>query len=128
MVVRGEAPVVNVDASGNRDAVSVERGLLDNLRVLDQDYDRGAQPLYGSSGRPRRHSTLIVDGAKARNIGISASAIQEIGINQNPYTAEYPRWSRRRIEVITKTATDKYHGTVMCSSEIITSTHEMLLR
>lgn len=85
---------------------------------------RFMDPAGGLGGTP----TLIVDGAKARNIGISASAIQEIGINQNPYTAEYPRWSRRRIEVITKTATDKYHGTVMCSSEIITSTHEMLLR
>jgi hypothetical protein len=55
--------------------------------------------------------SLVVDGMEARNAGVTASAIQEIKINQNPYTAEYPRWSRRRIEVITKTASDRYHGT-----------------
>jgi outer membrane receptor protein involved in Fe transport len=48
---------------------------------------------------------------EARNVGVTASAVQEIKINQNPFTAEYPRWSRRRIEVITKSATDRYHGT-----------------
>ncbi len=112
MTVRGEAPVVSVDASGNRDAVSVERGLLDNLPVLDHNYlqalSRFLDPAGGLGGSP----TLIVDGAEARNAGVTASAIQEIRINQNPYTAEYPRWSRRRIEIITKSATDKYHGTL----------------
>ncbi|MBK5292921.1 MAG: TonB-dependent receptor, partial [Acidobacteriia bacterium] len=43
--------------------------------------------------------------------GVTASAIQEIRINNNPYTAEFPRWSRRRIEVITKSSTDAFHGT-----------------
>jgi hypothetical protein len=49
---------------------------------------------------------------ESRNVGVTASAIQEIRINNNPYTVEYPRWSRRRIEVITKSATDAYHGTL----------------
>jgi hypothetical protein len=49
---------------------------------------------------------------ESRNVGVTPSAIQEIRINQNPYTAEYPRWSRRRLEVITKTAADRYHGTL----------------
>jgi hypothetical protein len=112
LFVRGEAPIVSLDASGNRDAVSVERGLLDNLPVLDQNYlqvlSRFLDPAGGLGGSP----TLIVDGAESRNVGVTASAIQEIRINQNPYTAEYPRWSRRRIEIITKTGTDKYHGTL----------------
>jgi hypothetical protein len=112
LTVLGEAPAVNLDSGGNRDAVSVERGLLDNLPILDQNYvqalSRFLDPGGGLGGTP----TLIVDGAEARNVGVTASAIQEIRINQNPYTSEYPRWSRRRIEVITKTSTDKYHGTL----------------
>ena len=60
---------------------------------------------------PDSEVSLIVDGMEARNVGVTPSAVQEIKINQNPYTAEYPRWSRRRIEVITKSATDHYHGT-----------------
>ena len=112
VTVRGEAPVVNVDAAGNRDAVSVERELLDNLPVLDQDYVRALSRFLDPAGGLGGSPTLIVDGAESRNIGVSASAIQEIRINQNPYTVEYPRWSRRRIEIITKTGADKYHGTI----------------
>jgi hypothetical protein len=48
---------------------------------------------------------------ESRNVGVTASAIQEIRINNNPYTVEYPRWSRRRIEVITKSSADSHHGT-----------------
>ncbi|HYZ86810.1 MAG TPA: carboxypeptidase-like regulatory domain-containing protein [Bryobacteraceae bacterium] len=110
LIVRSEAPVVNLDASGNRDAVSVQRGLLDNLPVLDQNYVQTLSRFLDPAGGPGGSPTLIVDAAESRNGG-AASAIQEIRINQNPYTAEYPRWSRRRIEVITKAGTDKYHGT-----------------
>ncbi len=46
--------------------------------------------------------TLIVDGVEANSAGVSASAIQELKINQNPYTAEFSRPGRGRIEIITK--------------------------
>ena len=112
VTVSAETVRVNTDIGGNRNTVSVERGLLDNLPILDLDYiaalARFLDPSTPGSGGP----SLIVDGMEARNVGVTASAIQEIRINQNPYTVEYPRWSRRRIEVITKAATDRYHGTL----------------
>ena len=111
VLVPGEDTRVNTDAAGNLNAVSVERGLLDNLPVLGLDY-LAALSRFLDPGTPGgAGASLIVDGMEARNIGVTPSAIQEIRINQNPYTAEYPRWSRRRIEVITKTGTDSYHGT-----------------
>jgi hypothetical protein len=97
--------------SGNLNAVSVEHGLLENLPILGLDY-LTALSRFLDPGTPGDAGTsLIVDGMEARNVGVTPSAIQEIKINQNPYTAEYPRWSRRRIEVITKAGTDRYHGT-----------------
>jgi len=103
---------VTADIAANRDAVSVERGLLDSLPVLDLDY-LTALSRFLDPGTPGGTGTsLVVDGMEARNVGVTPSAIQEIRINQNPYTAEYPRWSRRRIEVITKTAADRHHGTL----------------
>jgi len=103
---------VALDADRNADAISVERTMLDNLPVLDNNYlstlarflDPGTP---GGSG-----ATIVVDGMEMRNAGVTASAIQEIRINNNPYTVEYPRWSRRRIEVITKSSADAYHGTL----------------
>ncbi|MEW5979273.1 MAG: TonB-dependent receptor [Acidobacteriota bacterium] len=98
------------DVTKNRNAISVEQGLLEALPILDLD-PIAALSRFLDASNPDSGASLIVDGMEARNVGVTASAIQEIKINENPYTAEYPRWSRRRIEVITKSATDRYHGT-----------------
>ncbi len=95
----------------NRDAVSVDQKLLQGLPVFDQDYiatlatflDPGA---IGSEG-----VSLVVDGAEANRVLVSPSAIQEVKINQNPYSAEYFRPGRGRIEVVTKQGSPEYHGT-----------------
>ena len=48
---------------------------------------------------------------EARTVGVSPSAIQSIKVNQDPYSAEFPRPGRGRIEVVTKAgASDTYHG------------------
>jgi outer membrane receptor protein involved in Fe transport len=99
-------------ASGNVDTISVERTMLDNLPFLDMNY-LSALGRFLDPGTPGGAGTsIIVDGMEMRNVGVTASAIQEIRINNNPYTVEYPRWSRRRIEVITKSSADAYHGTL----------------
>lgn len=102
---------VSVTPGQNADAISVERTMLDNLPILDNNY-LSALTRFLNPGMPGDAGTsLIVDGMESRNVGMTASAIQEIRINNNPYTVEYPRWSRRRIEVITKSSADSYHGT-----------------
>src|SRR5262249_4400531 len=55
--------------------------------------------------------TLIVNGVEVNNLMVSASAIQQIKINQDPYAAEYPRPGRGRIEVVLKPGSQEYHGT-----------------
>jgi hypothetical protein len=102
---------VSVAPGQNADAISVERTMLDNLPILDNNY-LNALARFLNPGTPGDAGTsVIVDGMESRNVGVTASAIQEIRINNNPYTVEYPRWSRRRIEVITKSSADSYHGT-----------------
>jgi hypothetical protein len=99
-------------ADRNADAISVERTLLDNLPFLDNNY-LSALGRFLDPGTPGGSGTsIVVDGMEMRNAGVTASAIQEIRINNNPYTVEYPRWSRRRIEIITKSSADAYHGTL----------------
>ena len=111
ITVAGQDLRVTTEAGGNLNAISVERGLLENLPVLDLDY-LTALSRFLAPGTPGDAGTsIIVEGMEMRGAGVTPSAIQEIRINQNPYTAEYPRWSRRRIEVITKTSADRYHGT-----------------
>jgi hypothetical protein len=103
---------LSTGADQNASTVSVERNLLDNLPMLDNNY-LSALARFLDPGSPGDAGiSLIVDGMEARNVGVTPSAIQEIRINNNPYTAEYPRWSRRRVEIITKSSADRYHGTL----------------
>src|SRR5260221_5569613 len=61
----------------------------------------------GSSG-----PVLIVDGILVSEVGIPASAIQEVRINHNPYAAEYSAPGKSRIEIIIKNASSPYRGSV----------------
>src|SRR5260370_4236672 len=58
---------------------------------------------------------LIVDGVMASEVGVPASAIQEVRINQNPYSAEYSAPGKNRIEIITKNGSYEYHGSLETS-------------
>jgi outer membrane receptor protein involved in Fe transport len=110
--VPAQERTVSAQASGNADTISVERTMLDNLPFLDMNYLAALGRFLDPGSPGGAGMSIVVDGMEMRNVGVTASAIQEIRINNNPYTVEYPRWSRRRIEVITKSSADAYHGTV----------------
>jgi hypothetical protein len=112
ITVTEDSRQVSVAADRNADSISVERSMLDSLPILDNNYLSTLSRFLDPGSPGDAGPSLIVDGMEARNIGVTASAIQEIKINNNAYTVEYPRWSRRRVEVITKTAADRYHGTL----------------
>ncbi|HYR77071.1 MAG TPA: TonB-dependent receptor [Pyrinomonadaceae bacterium] len=102
---------ISTEASENKDTVALTEQSLSNLPVFDQDYigamSRFLDPVsVGTSG-----VTLIVNGMEVNNLGVSPTAIKEIKINQDPYSAEYARPGRGRIEVTTKPGSPEYHGT-----------------
>jgi hypothetical protein len=107
----GSSSGLALDTGENGAAITVERGLLDHLPALDLDLISAMGRFLDGGAMSTGGAQLVVDGAESRNLGVTPSAIQEIKINNNPYAAEYPRWSRRRIEVITKSGADSFHGT-----------------
>lgn len=109
----GEADLaeVSTDVAENRDAAAVDANLLDQLPVFDQDYVATMSTFLDSAAIGTSGTQLIVDGMAVSNLGVSASAIQEVRINQNPYSAEFARPGRANIEIITKATTSQYHGT-----------------
>src|SRR6202008_3724515 len=52
---------------------------------------------------------IYIDGFTAGQLP-PKSAIREIRINQNPFSAEYDQLGYGRIEILTKPGTDKFHG------------------
>ena len=89
-VGRGAAELT-ADTAANLDVATVDQQTIENLPIFNQDVlatmtrflDAGA---IGAGGR-----TLIVNGMEVNNLNVSASAIQQIKINQDPYSAEFAR-------------------------------------
>jgi hypothetical protein len=106
-VSRGDA----ADAAENRDAVAVDQRMLESLPVFDQDYVAALAGFLDPAALGSGGASLVVDGVEANRVAVSPSAVQEIKINQNPYSAEYFRPGRGRIEIVTKQEAPEYHGT-----------------
>jgi outer membrane receptor protein involved in Fe transport len=110
VTVSADEAVIATGGAGNRDAVVLSDKDLADLPILNRDIVGTLSRFLDASALGSGGATLIVDGMEARKVGVAPSAIQQVKINQDPYTAEAPRPGRGRIEVITKAGTDKYSG------------------
>src|SRR3954468_5308933 len=97
-------------AAANRDAIGVSDTDIRDIPVFDRDVVGTLSRFLDASSLGTGGATLVVDGMEARKVGVSPSAIQSIKVNQDPYSAEFPRPGRGRIEVVTKAGADAYHG------------------
>jgi outer membrane receptor protein involved in Fe transport len=98
------------DSSANRDTITTTGDDLRKLPVFDQDYIAALTPFLDASAGSSGGATIIVDGVEMKSAGVSASAIQEVRVNNDPYSAEFSRPGRGRIEIITKPGSPKFHG------------------
>jgi hypothetical protein len=109
-VTVGGEQALSTDSTANRDTISVSGESLRKLPVFDQDPIATLTPFLDASSGSSGGVTLIVDGIEMKSLGVSASAIQEVRINNDPYSAEYTRPGRGRIEVTTKPGSSQFHG------------------
>jgi hypothetical protein len=111
LTVTADTPQVNIESSGNRDAVDTGGDALEKLPVFDQDYIATLSRFLDPGAAGTSGVALVVDGLEANRVGVSPSAIQQVKINNDPYAAEFFRPGRGRIEVVTKPTAPAYHGT-----------------
>lgn len=100
------------DAAANKDAVALSGKTLESLPIFDQDYVAALTPFLDPGSSSTSGVTLVVDGVELTGTGVTPSAIQEVKINNDPYTAESNRPGRGRIEVTTAQGGQQYHGTL----------------
>src|SRR6266849_3211290 len=103
------------DATENADIIRLDRQTLDSLPALDNDIVKAVTEMLGPGSGGSGGAILIVDGVTASEVGVPASAIQEVRINQNPYSAEYSAPGKNRIEIITKNGSSDFHGSLETS-------------
>lgn len=108
---------VNADTSedisstdDNHDASVMTSDDLKQLPIFDNDYQSAMSAFLDTSAEGTGGAGLIVDGVEANRATISPSAVKEIVINQDPYSAQYYWPGRGQMEIISKSAADHYHG------------------
>jgi hypothetical protein len=110
-VTVGTTPAeVKTDSSANLDVSSVDAKAIENLPVFDQDILTTMSRFLDASAIGTTGPTLVVNGVEMNSLTVSASAIQQVKINRDPYSAEYPGTGRGRIEVVLKPGSQEYHG------------------
>ena len=109
VTVEASVDQVTLDPTENQDTLRIDQEMLTGLPVLDNDIVSAAAAFL-DPGAGEGEGGLIVDGMEADSLGLSPAAIEEIKVDNNPYSALFSRPGRGRIEIRTKRATQEYHG------------------
>jgi Carboxypeptidase regulatory-like domain len=102
------APTVSTEAGANASAIVLKGSDLDALSDDPDELSNELTALAGPSAGPNG-GQIYIDGFTGGQLP-PKSAIREIRINQNPFSAEYDRLGYGRIEILTKPGTDTLHG------------------
>ncbi|HEX4029440.1 MAG TPA: TonB-dependent receptor [Terracidiphilus sp.] len=109
--------VVSADSSqdltatdDNHDSSVMTAQDLKALPIFDNDFASAMGAFLDSDVADTGGSGLMVDGVEANRVTVSASAVQEVLINQDPYSARYYYPGRGQMEIITKSAAQNFHG------------------
>ena len=102
------APQVSVEAGENSNAIVLKGSDLDALSDDPDELSNELTALAGPSAGPNG-GQIYIDGFTGGQLP-PKSAIREIRINQNPFSAEFDRLGYGRIEILTKPGTDVLHG------------------
>ncbi len=105
-------PLVSTETSENQNANAIDRNALDRVPVFDQDYITTMSRFLDDNATGTNGVTLVVNGIEANGPGVTPSAVQEVKINNNPYSARFTRPGRARLEIVTKGGTQQYHGSL----------------
>jgi hypothetical protein len=108
----GSSPQISTETSENQNANTITGDALDRVPVFDQDYISLLSRFLSEDTIGTNGVSLVVNGVEANGPGVSASAVQEVRINQNPYSAQFSRPGRARLEITTKPGTPAFHGTI----------------
>jgi hypothetical protein len=110
VTVNAGAQVDLTASENNGDTAVMTASDIKDLPVFDNDLVGAMGAFLDSGDEGTAGSGLMVDGVEANRSVVSPSAVQEVHINQDAYSARYYRPGRGQIEIITRQAADSYHG------------------
>lgn len=109
VTVSDQSAKLETVSDSHQDALKLNADQLGGLPIRDGDVISAitffANPAGGQA------PTIIVDGMeRTDSVTLSPSQVQEVRLNNNAYSAEFPKAGKDRIEIDTKSGTDALHG------------------
>ena len=109
ITVSERSPHLDTATEAHQDEIQLGPNQLDNLPVRDGDVLSALAFFTNPAGG--QSPTIIVDGMeRTDSLSLTSSQIQEVRINSNAYSAEFPQPGKDRIEIDTKVGGDALHG------------------
>jgi hypothetical protein len=108
VTVQADNQGVSLDPDQNANSMVIKGGALDALSDDPDELQSELQALAGPAAGPNG-GQIYIDGFEGGQLP-PKSAILEIHVNQNPFSAEYDRIGYGRIEIITKPGSEKLKG------------------
>lgn len=106
--VEAEGTQLDVGAESNASSMVIKGKDLEALSDDPDELQNELQALAGPAAGPNG-GQIYIDGFTGGQLP-PKSAIREIRINQNPFSAQYDKLGYGRIEILTKPGSDHYHG------------------
>ena len=104
VTVTDAATQVSVKSENNASALVLKGKDLESLSDDPDELQSQLQALAGPNG-----GEIYIDGFTGGQLPLK-SAIREIRVNQNPFSAQYDKLGYGRIEILTKPGQEKFHG------------------
>ena len=110
VLVTGENQGVSINPDQNSNSMVIKGSDLDALSDDPNELQNELQALAGPAAGPNG-GQIYIDGFEGGQIP-PKSAILEVRVNQNPFSAEYDRIGYGRIEIVTKPGSQKLKGSI----------------
>jgi Carboxypeptidase regulatory-like domain len=106
--VEAEGTQLDVGGASNASSLVIKGKDLEALSDDPDELQNELQALAGPAAGPNG-GQIYIDGFTGGQLP-PKSAIREIRVNQNPFSAQYDKLGYGRIEILTKPGSDHYHG------------------
>jgi Carboxypeptidase regulatory-like domain len=108
VTVEGRTSSLDTATEAHQDAFTLTPDDFTNLPIKDGDILNALSSFVNPAGGAA--PTVIVDGMERTDAELPLSSIQQIRVNNNAYSAEFPKPGKDRIEIDTKGGDDSFHG------------------
>ena len=108
ITVDGNASRMDAAPDAHQDAFTLDQKSFADLPVKDGDILTALSSFVNPAGGAA--ATIIVDGMERTDADLPLASIQQVRINNNAYSAEFPKPGKGRIEIDTKGGDDSFHG------------------